>query len=295
MATEEAQIRPQWAREKQPDPPNFGRAKRIPRWLLNLVVWWRRRKTSAIIRNSGSYCDFEKGLVSLVVLSCKRLPALKRLCESMVPFFGEVEDYPKIEKILVDNGSGHELVNYAQGLNFFDRIIAHPTNLGMAVALNDAYPKCRGEYILLIEDDFVLDYSEPFLQRCIDIFSEYPEIGIIRLKNQNNWWKPYRIIGPLRATSGGTEFWTWLPFITGKANVWAAGSVLFRKVSFFSVGSIPEGPNLSRDQRLHQGYLYECVYGRQYNKIWLAAKVKDCYPFVQPNDNPDSPGWGEVK
>jgi hypothetical protein len=288
-------MKPQWAREKQPDPPNFGRAKRIPRWLLNWMVRRRRGKTLEIIRNSQSYCDFEEGLISLVVLSCKRLPELKRLCESMMAFFEEVGDYPKIERILVDNGSGHELLDYAQRLDFFDRIIAHPENLGMAVALNDAYPKCRGEYILLIEDDFVLEYPEPFLQRCIKLFSEYPEIGIIRLKNQNNWWKPFRIIGPLRATSGGTEFWTWLPSLNGRLNVWAAGSVLFRKASFFSTGSIPIGPNVSRDQRLHQGYLYECVYGRQYNKTWLAAKVKDCYPFVQPNDNPDSSGWGEVK
>jgi hypothetical protein len=295
VRAKETRIKPQWAQEKQPDPPNFGQAKRIPRWLLNWVIRRRRPKTSEIIRNGKAYCDFEEGLISLVVLSCKRLPELKRLCESMIAFFQEVGDYPKIERILVDNGSGHELLDYAQGLNFFDRVIAHPENLGMAVALNDAYPKCHGEYILLIEEDFVLEYSVPFLQRCLDIFSEYPEIGIIRLKNQNNWWKPFRIIGPLRATSDGTEFWTWLPSLNGRLNVWAAGSVLFRKVSFFSTGSIPIGPNVSRDQRLHQGYLYECVYGRQYNKTWLAAKVKDCYPFVQPNDNPDSSGWGEVE
>lgn len=295
MRTEQMEPKAEWATQKQPSPPNFGKAKRIPRWLMNLLVWWRGRKAARIISAGKNYCEFEEGLVSVVILSCKRLPELKRLCESMIPFFDQIEDYKKVEMVLVDNGSGDELINYARDLNFFDQIIAHPVNLGMAVALDDAYSKCNGEYILFVEEDFVLEYSEPFLQKSIDIFLEYPEIGIIRLKNQNNWGKPFRIIGPLRSASQKNEFWTWFPSLNGKSNVWAAGSVLFRKISFYSTGSIPKGPNLTRDQRLHQGYLYESVYGRQYNKIWLAAKMKDCYPFVQPNDNPISPGWGEVR
>ncbi|MBI3090351.1 MAG: glycosyltransferase family 2 protein [Candidatus Tectomicrobia bacterium] len=287
-------MRPQWSLEKQPDPLNFGQARLVPRWRLDLAVWRRRRRAARVLAAGRGYCDFEPGLVSLVVLSCKRLPALLRLCDSLRRFFDEIEDYPKVEKILVDNGSGDELLAAARQARCFDQIIAHPVNLGMAVALNDAYPKCRGEYILFVEDDFVLDHPRPFLRTCLEVFAEHPEIGIIRLKNQNNWWKPYRIIGPLRATASGAEFWTWLPTRGGELNVWAAGSVLFRKVSFFSVGPLPVGPNLSRDQQQHQGFLYECVYGRRYSKRWLAAKIKDCYPFFQPNDNPDSPGWGEV-
>ena len=295
MKPERTQTRPEWARQRQPSPPNFGRAKRVPRWRLALETWNRRGNCARIIKNSASYCESEPGLVSLVILSCKRLPELRRLCETVVPFFSETETAARLEKILVDNGSGPALIDYARGLDFFDEIVAHSSNIGMAAALNDAFPKCRGEYILLLEDDFILEYPEPFLQRCVAIFSEYPEIGIIRLKNQNNWGKPFRRIAPLRTTSEGIEFWTWLPSADGEMNVWTSGSVLFRKVSFFSADSIPVGPNVSRDHALHQGFLYERVYSRRYNKIWLAAKIKDCYPFVQPNDNDDSPGWGEVE
>ena len=285
MPDGEMQIRPLWAREKQTDPPNFGKAKRIPRWLLNVLVWKRRGKTNEIILNSENACHFEEGMVSLVVLSCKRFFEFRRLCESMTPFFDQIEDYTKVEKILADNGSGSELVNYAKGLHFFDTIIAHPENLGMARALNDAYQRCRGEYIMLIEDDMVLEYERPFLKRCVDIFREFPEIGIIRLKNQNNWWKPFRIIGPLRSTSTGVEFWTWFPSLNRQYNVWACGSVLFRKVSFLNTGLLPVG------QGRNQAYLVENVYGKRYNKTWLAAKVKNCYPVVQPNDNLESPGF----
>ena len=178
--------------------------------------------------------------------------------------------------------------------NFFDAIIANSENLGMAEALRRIFPKCRGEYILLVEDDFILDYKEPFLKKCLDIFHEFPEIGIIRLKNQNNWWKPHRVIAPLRSTSTGVEFWTWLPSKNGMWNVWAAGSVIFRKVSYFSVGGLPVMyKNPSRSKKLHQGYIYECVFGKKYNRLWLAAKIKNCYPFWQPNDNEPSKGWEE--
>ncbi len=286
MAPEQAQMRPQWAREKQPHPPNFGQAKRIPRLLLNVSVKRRRGKCLQIIRDSRRYCDFEPGLISLVILSCKRIREFRRLCESLVPFFDGVETYPQVEKILADNGSGPELVDYARGLGFFDRVLAHERNLGMAGALNDAYQKCNGEYVLLVEDDFVVDYDRPFLSDCLDIFREFPEIGIIRLKNQNNWWKPFRVIGPLRSTSAGVPFWTWLPsWPKGDNNVWACGSVLFRKVSFFSTGRLPLG------EGRHQAVLVENAYGCLYNKTWLAAKAKDCYPFFQPNDNLESPGF----
>ncbi len=278
--------RPEWSREKQPDPPNFGQAKLISNLRLGLSAWLRRGKAERIINNSAQYCQFEKGLISMVVLSCKRLPQFKRLCESMKPYFENIENYPKLEKILVDNGSGKELVDYAESLNFFDKIIAHPKNLGMAAALNDAYQKCRGEYVLLIEDDMIVDYHQPVIKQCLDVFNDYPEIGIVRLKNQNNWWKPVRIIGPLRSTSTNVEFWTWLPSKHGE-NVWACGSTMFRKASFFSTGLLQSG------EGREQAYIVENIYAKVYNKTWLAAKIKDCYPVVQPNDNEESPGFAD--
>ena len=234
------------------------------------------------------YCDFREGLVSVIVLSCKRFEEFRRLCDSLVPFFSEIETYDPVETILVDNGSDRELVKHASRLGFFDEVIAHEQNLGMAVALNHAYERCRGEFVMLIEDDMVIDYQEPFLGRCIEVFKDYPEIGIIRLKNQNNWWKPFRVIGPLRSTPSGIEFWTWLPSRGRENNVWACGSVVFRKVSFFSTGLLPAG------QGRMQAHLVENVYARKYNKTWLAAKIKNCYPTFQPNDNPESPGFSDA-
>jgi glycosyltransferase involved in cell wall biosynthesis len=218
-------------------------------------------------------------------LSCKRPAELRRLCDSLVPFFRDVETYDRLELILVDNGSGEQLVGEVRELGFFDHVIAHPTNLGMARALNDVYQRCRGEFVLLIEDDMVVESDAPFIGRCVEVLREFPEIGLVRLKNQNNWWKPFRVISPLRETSGGVAFWTWLPSRDRRWNVWACGSVLFRRASFTSTGPLPAGEGRK------QASLVEEEYGRIYNRTWLAAKLVDCYPVLQPNDNPESPGF----
>ena len=33
-----------------------------------------------------------------------------------------------------------------------------------------------------------------FFKNCVEIFEEFKDIGIIRLKNQNNWWKKERVM-----------------------------------------------------------------------------------------------------
>jgi glycosyltransferase involved in cell wall biosynthesis len=274
--------RPDWAQQRQPDPPNFGQAELLSEEELERWVRRRRPRAERILERGRALCDYEEGMVSLVVLSYRRLPELRRLLDGLVPFFQQVEDYRPIEKVHVENGSGSEIVDYVKGLGFFNQVIVHPVNIGMAAALDDAYRRVRGEYVLFVEDDFLIDYDRPFLRRAVEVLEEYPEIGIVRLKDQNNWWKPFRRIAPIRRTSSGTEFWTWVPSRDLRWNVWAAGSVLFRKVSYAHTGRMP---TRSRLRRRTGGMLYENVFGRRYNRTWLAAKLKDVQPFVQPNDN----------
>ncbi|MBF0473200.1 MAG: glycosyltransferase family 2 protein [Nitrospirae bacterium] len=292
--------KPDWSYLKQTDPPDFGQAEIVSQKVLDIEVNKRAAKCAKIIANSSDYCTFEKGLISIVILSCKRINSLTRLVDSLSSFLKDTETYRNYEVILADNGSGSELLDYAKNTGFFTEIINFQQNLGLVGALRRVYPRVKGEYILFLEDDFVAEYNNPFMQKCINIFEEYPEIGIIRLKNQRNWGKKFRRIAPLRKTQNGTEFWTWLPskelipFKTGKWNVWSAGSVIFRKISYLSTGELPECPNIVDKKGRRQGMLYEEIYSRKYNKNWLAAKIKNCCPFVQPNDEEISPGWNEA-
>ena len=276
----------------QTDPPNFGNAKFINTFIANIICKIRRVKSFKIIES-----DINKNLlpnkISIIILSCKRINSLKRLHSSLNIFLSEIETYKNYEVILVDNGSGNELINWAHSTNFFNKIISIKKNIGMCAALNQVYQTIDTEFTMLIEDDFIIKYHKPFMENCLKIFKNFPEIGIIRLKNQNNWGKKYRIIGPIRKTKNNVYFWTWFPSLNGKLNVWAAGSVMFRKISLLSTGEIKYKKNISRNKVGHQGYYYEEIYGKKYNKFWLAAKIKNCYPFIQPNDNDESPGWNE--
>ena len=278
----------------QTDPPNFGKAKFLPRFIFKLIVKRRKIKSERIIHYPIYLSQIKPNSLTILVLSCKRLDSLKKLVGTIEPFFKNTEVFDNIEFVLVDNGSDKDLLEWCKNKNFFTKIIHFEKNLGMCEALNRAYKKINTEFILLLEDDFIIDYKKPFLNDCIQIFREFSEIGIIRLKNQNNWGKKFRIIGPLRSTKNNIEFWTWLPSLNGKLNVWAAGSVMFRKIAYLHLGEIHCNQNFSRSKNKHQGVFYEEIYGKKFNKIWLAAKIKNCYPFIQLERDAESPGWGEL-
>lgn len=289
-----------WKYQKQTTPPTFGWAKLVDENYLQNAIAQRKGHCQEVIKNSASHCNYVPGKVSLIVLTCKRMETLERLLVGMKSFFNNIEKFENIEKILVDNGSGEDYIKKIQSYGIFDKIVAHKNNLGMTKALRDIFRDVDGEYILYIEDDFLVDYDKPFISNCIELFNEYPEIGIIRLKNLNNWWKAQRVIGPQRETSSGNKFWTWLPSKDGMLNIWAAGSVMFRTVSYFSVGELPDIGHLPRIPKKHGGYkayngayVYEYIYGKQYNQKWLAAKFENICPFFQPNNNDQSPGWSE--
>ena len=250
----------------QTDPPDFGNAKFINTFIANIICKIRRTKSLKIIES-----DINKNLlsnkISIIILSCKRINSLKRLYSSLKIFLSEIETYKNYEVILVDNGSGNELINWAHSTNFFNKIIPMKKNIGMCAALNQVYQTIDTEFTMLIEDDFIIKYNKPFMENCLKIFKNFPEIGIIRLKNQNNWGKKFRRIGPIRKINE-IKFWTWFPSFNYKHNV-------------------------SRLNNNHQGIQYEEIYGKKFNKIWLAAKIYNCYPFVQLDQDNESPGWSE--
>ena len=149
----------------------------------------------------------------------------------------------------------------------------------MSNALRKVYKSINSDYIMFVEDDFDINYKKPFLKSCVEIFEEFKDIGIIRLKNQNNWWKKERVISQLRTTRSNVNFWTWVP--KNEFNGWCAGSVIFKKECYDMVGGLPYSPNINR----FQFYIYENYFAKKFNKMWNAAKIENCYPFFQPNDN----------
>ena len=242
-------------------------------------------------------------LLRIVVLSCKRPQEFARLMESLRPI--APHEVAFCAPLLVDNGSGNEVRRIADRSKFFSHTIFHEANIGMGGAINNALERHPAEFILFIEDDLVYTGQEtkekPFwIQECLDIFREFPGIGLIKLKRKDGWdEKPYRRIGPMQTTTTGVRFHPWLPsprwsfgwgqrpwYPVGVHNVWSLGPVMFRWVAWKEAGSIPSG------QGRGQAVAAEEVYARRFNRRWLAARPVDFAPFSQPT-TPESPGFGD--
>ena len=54
---------------------------------------------------------------------------------------------------------------------------------------------------------------------------------------------------------------------------------MFKKNYYDSVGNLPISLNIGR----FQFFVYENFYAKKFNKYWNAAKIENCYPFVQNN------------
>jgi len=234
-------------------------------------------------------------LIRLVVLSCKRPKELARLMDGLVHM---PSNEPKIfATLLVDNGSGEAVRRIAESYGFFGDMILHEANIGMGAALNGALSSFPAEFILFIEDDLVLE-RPGFLRGCLDIFREFQEIGLIKLKRKDAWdEKPYRRIGPMQTTTTGVRFHPWLPsprgsfrwgqrpwYPVGVHNVWSLGPVMFRWCAWKEAGPIQTG------QGRGQAVAAEEVYARTFNQRWLAARPVDIQPFSQP-ETLESPGF----
>ena len=235
-------------------------------------------------------------IIRLVVLSCKRTGAFARLMESLDGF--REQEQLSVSTLLVDNGSGRRLLEIAQDSKFFDNKILHDRNIGMGAAINDALIQYPAEFVLFVEDDLILEKPN-FLLPCVQIFREFQEVGIVKLKRKADWdtMYPYRRIGPMQTTSTGVRFHPWLPstrwsfrwgqrpwYPAGIHNCWSLGPVMFRWCSWKENGPIPSGRGRG------QALAAEEVYARTWNTKWIAAKPVDFAPFSQPV-TAESPGF----
>ena len=268
----------------------------VPDWRYQRAVQRRRDRCREIHFShppEGPRC-------ALIVLSCKRPAAARNLLASLWPLRRLANKMPWV---WVDNGSGEAVVGPVRQSGMFRRIISHPVNLGMGAAINDVLTKIEAETIIFVEDDlqYVGRSLGEWVQSCLNIFDEFPEIGIIKLKHKDNWdtMYPYRRIGPMQTTTTGVRFHPWLSsprwtfrwgqrpwFPCGIHNVWSLGPVMFRRCLWLDAGPIPSG------QGRGQAIAAEEEYSKRVNKVWLAARPVDesVQPFAQPV-TAESPGY----
>lgn len=89
------------------------------------------------------------------------------------------QTYENLEILVADNASTDETSRVVQGLaDARIRYHRHPSNVGAAKNLSFCIDDARGEYVLLLMDDDLID--DDFVTACIEAASTKPDAGLIR-------------------------------------------------------------------------------------------------------------------
>jgi len=116
-------------------------------------------------------------LVSVVVLGYRRPAHLRRTLES----FLRVNSYPNLELVLADDGSPPALQDEMRRLPFGTFLLS-ADNRGLGANTNAGLRAATGDFILQLQDDWLCDGPSGFVEAAIDVMTERPEIGLVRLR-----------------------------------------------------------------------------------------------------------------
>jgi glycosyltransferase involved in cell wall biosynthesis len=113
-------------------------------------------------------------LVSVLFITYKRFDLLEQSFRA----FRENTDYPSLELVIADDGSGPEIQNKIRKLpaNVFALL---PQNRGLGANNNNGLRHCTGKYILMIQDDCICRGPRDYLRNTVLIMEANPEIGIV--------------------------------------------------------------------------------------------------------------------
>jgi len=118
-------------------------------------------------------------LVSIIVLTYNSEKYIKNCLESILE-----QTYKNFEILIIDNNSSDKGIEVAKmilkGFEGSQRIISNLVNTGVAGGYNLGIKESKGEYILILNQDIVLDKN--FVQEIINKFEENNKIGSIQAK-----------------------------------------------------------------------------------------------------------------
>ena len=113
-------------------------------------------------------------LVSVLFLTYKRFAMLQRSVEQ---FLANTE-YPNLELVIADDGSGPAIQEQIRTLPA-DVFALARENRGLGANFNQGLARCRGKYILVIQDDCVCKGPPEYLAKAVSIFEANPTLGLI--------------------------------------------------------------------------------------------------------------------
>jgi len=118
--------------------------------------------------------NIEMPLVSVLFITYKRFDMLQMSLEA----FRRNTDYPQIEVVIADDGSGPEIQAQIRMLKA-DVYALAPKSRGLGANNNNGIRHCRGKYVLMIQDDCECCGPPDYLKNTIAVMEANPTVGII--------------------------------------------------------------------------------------------------------------------
>ncbi len=115
---------------------------------------------------------YEPGLISVVVVNWNRRDLLRACLESL-----RAQTYRNLEVVVVDNTSCDNSLEYLKACSPGIKIIANKENLLYSYAQNQGIIQAKGEFILSLNNDVILDRD--FLKEAITAMKTDENIGIV--------------------------------------------------------------------------------------------------------------------
>ncbi len=124
--------------------------------------------------------------VSVIIVNYKVKYYLAQCLHSVLKAMDGIDG----EIIVVDNDSQDDSIDYARELYPQVTFIENKENLGFSCANNIAIRQSKGEYVLLLNPDTIV--NEHLLADCITLLDTHPEIGAtgVRMLNENGTFAP---------------------------------------------------------------------------------------------------------
>ncbi|HUY81100.1 MAG TPA: glycosyltransferase family A protein [Acidobacteriaceae bacterium] len=118
--------------------------------------------------------DQQSPLVSVLFITYKRFDMLERSLRA----FRENTNYPNLELVIADDGSGPEIQARISTLHA-NVFALSPKNLGLGANNNNGIRHCSGKYILMIQDDWLCQGPPDYLSNAIAVLEANPGVGLI--------------------------------------------------------------------------------------------------------------------
>ena len=132
-------------------------------------------------------------LVSVLFITYKRYDFL----EQSLRRFRENTDYPNLEIVIADDGSGPEIQHKIRQLPA-DVFALAPKNRGLGANNNNGLRHCTGKYVLMIQDDWLCHGPSVYLSNAVAVLEANPQVGIINFAGADH---PPDLAQPLLASS----------------------------------------------------------------------------------------------